>query len=113
MIFEIKITQPAQDDLRGIYKYISEDLQNHTAASNMISKIDKRIQSLKKSPERYPLVRDSYLASKGFRVTVVKNYLVFFIIRKVTKSVSVMRVLYGRRDWLRILSVDANELSEE
>ena len=103
MIFLLKITQPAQDDLRGIYRYISEDLKNQTAASRQILQIDQKIQSLKKRPERYPLVRDSYLASKGFRMIVVKNYLVFFIVRKETNSVSVMRVLFGRRDWLRIL----------
>ena len=38
---------------------------------------------------------------------VVKTHLIFFVIREEIKTVSIMRVLYGRRDWLRILKVEA------
>ena len=53
---------------------------------------------------------DDYLASKGFRIVVVKNHIVFFVIREELlngpKRVLVMRVLYCRRDWARILKCD-------
>ena len=103
MIFKIRIMKPAQIDMRETYRYISEELQNPAAASSIVSLIDKAILSLKENPTRYPLVRDDYLASKGYRMIVVKNYLVFFIVREDLRVVSVMRVLYGRRDWMRLL----------
>jgi plasmid stabilization system protein ParE len=105
--------KPAQSDFREIYRYIADDLQNQTAAIRRISLIDEKIQSLEKNPARIQLVRDRFLASKGFRMIVVRNHLVFFIIREESISVSIMRVLYGRRDWLRILKIEAETLAEE
>ena len=113
MIYKIRIMKPAQIDMREIYRYIAEDLQNPDAAVQRISLIDGAIQSLKKMPYRVPLVFDDYLASKGYRMVVVKTHLVFFIIREEIKTVSVMRVLYGRRDWVRMLKVEAKYLSGE
>ena len=106
-MYKVRIMQSAQAEMREIYRYIAEELQNPIAAARRISLIDQKIQSLKENPARFPLVLDDYLASKGFRLIVVQNHLVFFVVRKNEKIVSVMRVLYGRRDWLRILRVDA------
>jgi len=110
MTYKVRIMKPAQSDMREIYRYIADDLENPVAAASRISLIDEKIQALKENPARFPLVRDGYLASKGFRVVVAKNHLVFFVIREEVKAVSVMRILYGRRDWLRILKVEADAL---
>ena len=74
-----------------------------------ITLIDEAVQSLKENPARFPLVQDDYLASKGYRLVPVKNHLVFYIIRENLCAVSVMRVLYGRRDWKRLLKVETEE----
>jgi toxin ParE1/3/4 len=92
--------------MRETYQYISGKLCNKAAAERLLAQIDKSVQSLKINPERFPLVRDAYLASKGYRHVVVKNHLVFFIIREEERAVSVMRVLYGRRDWVNMLKND-------
>ena len=113
MIYKIRIMKPAQEDMYDIYKYISDDLQNPDAAVRHILLIDEAIQSLKGKPARFALVRDDYLASKGYRLTVVKTHLVFFIIREEIKTVSVMRVLYGRRDWTRILKIEGSQLVDD
>jgi len=99
--------------MRGIYRYIAEELYNPKAATQRIALIDKAIQSLKKNPYLYPLVGDVYLASKGYRMIVAKKHLVFYIIREEIKAVSVMRVLYARRNWLHILKVEADQLSDD
>ena len=106
MIYNVRIMKPAQADMREIYRYIAEELQNPVAAARRISLIDGAIQSLKENPTRYPLARDDYLASKGYRLVVVKNHLVFFIVREKQRAVSVMRILYGRRDWMRLLKAE-------
>jgi len=113
MTYSVRIMKPTQSEMREIYRHIADELQNPVAAARRISLIDEKIQSLKENPARFPLVQDAYLASKSFRVIVAKNHLVFFIIREEAKAVSVMRILYGRRDWLRILRVEAEVLSEE
>jgi len=103
MIYKIRITTPAQTEMRETYFYIAEQLCNPTAAERLISQIVDAIQSLSERPGRYPLVSDQYLASKGYRKIVVRNHLVFFIVREKEQTVSVMRVLYGRRDWMNLL----------
>jgi plasmid stabilization system protein ParE len=113
MIYKIRIMKPAQMEMREIYQYIAGELHNLDAASRRITLIDEVIQSLRKNPIRFALVRDDYLASKGYRMIVVKNYLVFFVVREKEQIASVMRVLYGRRGWLRLLRVEAERLSDE
>ena len=108
MIYTLKILDSAKADMRGIYSYIAEDLQNPIAAKRRILLIDKAIFSLKENPTQHSLVRDEYLASKGYRLVVAKNHLVFFVVRENAHSVFVMRVLYGRRDWMNILRVEAD-----
>jgi len=105
--------RPAQNEIREVYRYIADDLQNPIAAKNRVTLIDEKIQSLKENPARFPLVQDGYLASKGFRIIIAKNHLIFFVIREESKSVSVMRVLYARRDWLHILKIEAESQSED
>jgi plasmid stabilization system protein ParE len=48
-------------------------------------------------------VRDERLAVMGFRILLIKNYIAFYTIDEPNKIVNVERILYGRRDWQRIL----------
>ena len=109
MIYKVRIMDSAKSDMRGIHKYIAEDLKNSVAAERRILLMRDKINSLKENPERFPLVRDEYLASKGYRMIVVKSHLVFFIIREKKQIVSIMRVLYGRRNWVRLLKVEGEK----
>jgi plasmid stabilization system protein ParE len=50
-----------------------------------------------------PARRHERLASMGYRKLQVKNYIAFFTINEKDGVVDVERILYTRRDWLRIL----------
>jgi plasmid stabilization system protein ParE len=39
----------------------------------------------------------------GYRKLIVKNYIAFFTVDEKAKTIDVERILYARRDWLRIL----------
>ena len=54
-------------------------------------------------PKRFPIVNDSVLASQGIRLTQIKNYLAFYVVREKSESVVLLRFLYARRDWENIL----------
>jgi plasmid stabilization system protein ParE len=49
------------------------------------------------------IVPDEYLAQKGLKFALIKNYLLFYIIGGDEKTVTVIRFLYGRRDWKNML----------
>ncbi|MBO5008632.1 MAG: type II toxin-antitoxin system RelE/ParE family toxin [Clostridia bacterium] len=103
MKYEIEITQSAQSDFENIYSYISESLCNRQAASNLIKLIDKDINTLAQVPEAYPLVNDEYLRNIGIRFISVKNYIVFYTVNISKQKVYILRVLYGKRNWVDIL----------
>ena len=68
MIYELEISEQADNDLRGIFEYIAFELQS------------------------------SQNASRGLRVLLVDNYVVFYIPDSDKKVVTILRVMYAGRD---------------
>ena len=108
MSYRIEILEAARADIDEIYEYIANVLHNPIAAIRRVALIEQAIASLDKSPGRFALVRDDQLMLEGYRMIVVKNHLVFFVIYESEKLVSIERVLYGRRNWQNILNKEAN-----
>lgn len=105
-MYKIIVTEPAQKDLKNTVAYISNELKNKQAAFNLISLVEKNVESLKEMPERYAIVNDEFLAREGFRFIAIKNYLLFYVVHNENKTVVIQRFLYARRDWLSILKSD-------
>ena len=107
-MYKLVITEPAGQDIAEAIHYIAKELQNPAAAKNLLADIDSAVDSLQENPKRYALVKDEYLASKGLRFMPVHNYLVFYIVRESerddTKSVTIERILYSRRNWVSLLA---------
>lgn len=101
--YRVNVSEPAENDLRDIICYISAQLSAPTTALKMINTLEDAIASLADMPQKCSLVTDDRLASMGYRKLVVKNYITFFTIDEQSKTVDIERILYARRDWLRIL----------
>lgn len=101
--YNIQITQPAEEDLYEIGTYISKELLEPETAKKVISKIAKGINSLEDMPLRNSLVADEKLAYKGIRKIMMDNFIVFYIVTEESKTVTIIRILYSRRDWLNLL----------
>ena len=54
--------------------------------------------------ERYGYIHDEYLASLGIRMTMLKNNLMFYLVDRTALTVTIIRTLNGRRDWISILT---------
>jgi len=113
MIYKIRITDRAKNDMQDIHQYIANEFQNPTAAKRRISLIQAKIKSLKENPELFATVNDDFLAKSGIRLMVVKTQNVFFIINKNPNIVFIMRILHSRRDWINILSAQIDDLLDE
>ena len=50
--YKVQLTAPAQADMLEIYRYISEELHNPTAAIRLYERIAQAILSLADTPER-------------------------------------------------------------
>jgi len=101
--YRVDVSKPAESDLRDIVRYISSQLSAPMTATKMMDAIEEAISGLADMPQKYLPVTDERLASMGYRKLLVKNYIIFFAIDEVSKVVDVERILYARRDWLRIL----------
>jgi len=105
-MYSLIITDIAEEDILNTVKYIADVLKAQAAANNLLDEIERRQEILENTPNIYPFVPDEYLAQKGLRFAIIKNYLMFYTINEEQKIVTVIRFLYGRRDWKNILKGD-------
>jgi len=101
--YRVDVSEPAENDLRDIVRYIASQLSAPVSALHMMELLEKAMSGLSDIPQRCPFVADERLSQMEYRKLSVKNYVVFFSIDEKNKVVDVERILYGRRDWLRIL----------
>lgn len=98
MIFEVELTDQADYDLRGIYDYIADELQSPLNAHDQLDRLEKSIRSLVQFPERFRKYEEEPWYSRGLRVMVVDNYVVFYIPNMKSQIVTVIRVMSSKRD---------------
>jgi plasmid stabilization system protein ParE len=100
-MYKLIFAKNFKEDVKSSVNYIKHTLQAPIAAERLKSEIKKTYKSIKDMPFIYPVVPNDYLASRGFRFTMVKNYMLFYIIEE--KEINMVRFLYGHRDWINIL----------
>ena len=75
--YRVDVSEPAENDLRDIVRYISVSLSEPMAALKTMDSIEEAMQNLRNMPQKYPLVIDDRLAALGYRKLIVKNYMSF------------------------------------
>ena len=100
---KILVTPAALQDLKDIQSYIADDLSNPTAAVNTVKKIISTYKKLSDTPLMGTLLQQSIHLDIPFRFLVSGSYLIFY---KVIDNVEIHRIIYGRRDYIRILFND-------
>lgn len=101
----LHLSKEAQNDLVEIKDYITKELENPDAALATVSKITKKIRTLKNQAYIGAPLSSIADTESDYRFLVSGNYLVFY--RAYGKDVYIDRVLYSRRDYMRILFGDA------
>ena len=96
--YNVMIFPLAQQDLKEVVDYINE--LSPDAALRTYDDIVKNIITLEEMPMRSPLLKIPELRAKGYRVLIVQNYLVFYVVNKMT--VEIRRILYGKRRYEEI-----------
>lgn len=94
----VQYTNRSVADLESVYEYIAFELQEPAIAQNQVSRIMNSIDSLDQMPFRYRLYDREPWYSKGLRVIAVDNYVVFYLPNEETKTVSIVRIMYGGRN---------------
>ncbi|MCL2655781.1 MAG: type II toxin-antitoxin system RelE/ParE family toxin [Coriobacteriia bacterium] len=98
---KVQVSPRAQDDLVATKTYIEHDLCSPRAALTVIAQITKRLRELRKFPDLGASL-DSFIdIHTDYRFLVCDSYTVFY--RHVGEEVFVDRILYGKRDFMKIL----------
>lgn len=95
----IKYLSTAEKDLVEIFEYILKD--NPTAAASLLEEIDRSISKLSQNPELGVIPNDNRLKNIGYRVLIIRKYLVFYVIKK--DYIQIRRVLHGARQYSYLL----------
>ena len=101
------LSPQAQEDLFQIKAYIENDLENSAAALSTVGKITKTIGGLREHAFIGSPLSVKINVSSDYRYLISGNYMIFY--RVLGDDVFVDRILYGRRDYIRILFADENE----
>jgi toxin ParE1/3/4 len=95
--WKVVYTEQAARDLRGIHEYIAFSLLEPEIAKNQTRRILDTVAKLDQMPLRCPLYEKEPWHSKGLRVLPVDHYLAFYLPVQASKTVAVIRILYGGR----------------
>ena len=102
----IKYSPQFARDVKVIADYIRDDLGNPMAAEKLRSAFFQEAKRLSDSPYLGEALPSGFrINNQNLRRLVFKNYLIIY---RVTDLVVAERVLYARRDWMRILSENQN-----
>ena len=97
--YKVKISKSAIHDLENIAEYLKGFYENTSV--KMYDEFVTKISNLKEFPFMYPQAKDKRLAKKGYRILVIEDYLVFYIVNE--NIVRIKRILHGKQNYLFLL----------
>ncbi|WP_209124167.1 type II toxin-antitoxin system RelE/ParE family toxin [Alkalihalobacillus sp. BA299] len=100
-MLKLRINPVAKRDLYDIKEYITKELDNPTAAVNVVSKIIKDYEELKEFPLLGLKLSSKIDVETNYRYLICGNYIIFYKIDDT--YVSIYRILYSRRDYVKLL----------
>jgi len=98
---KVHISPEAQKDLLATKAYITQDLSSPKAALGIITQITGCLQELAQFPDMGAFLDSIIDVHTDYRFLVCDNYTVFY--RHVADEVFVDRILYGKRDFMKVL----------
>ena len=92
-IYQVNLSQQAQDDLEQIFYYIADDNINN--AINFVLQLEKAIYSLESFPDRNPFIPENEIFDTNYRHLIFKKYRIVYRIAE--SSVFILRIFHGAK----------------
>lgn len=97
-LYDYKLTEIAKNDIDQSIKYIKEDLNNHSAAKKLYSKLLHIIENIKSNPRMYSDCSNYYIDNVFIRKAIIDNYVLIYEIDEKRCCINVLRFLYSHRN---------------
>ena len=94
----------ARDDLDDIVGYIAIDLGNPPAATAFVDELVATIDRVCCFPEIGTPVVNEFLSRSDVRRQLVKNYIMYYVPDHAARVITVLRIVYGRRNLDEVLA---------
>ena len=101
---KLRVNPKALQDLKEIKAYISDELCNPDAATDVVKRIINTYEGLADMPFMGKELSAAIDVETDFRYCISGSYLIFYRVNN--EYVSIYRILYGKRDYVRILFGD-------
>ena len=102
MSYRVEFLELALLDLSSIVPHITNELGMPMAAKNLAELIVREVDLLKEYPYSSAVYVPTRPLEHTFRRKVVQNYSVFYWIEEISKTVTVARILYNKRDFMSL-----------
>lgn len=96
--YKVIIEIAAEEDLIGIFDYISNTLLEVETAKNMLTAITEAFEALELFPLRTPVVLKERYKEVNLRRLIVKNYSIIYFVNEAQKTVHIINIVYNRRE---------------
>ncbi len=103
-MFKVKVSPQAAEDLLEIKRYIEDELKNPIAAKSTLLKIVETYENLANSPNVGIPVKRYVPFPTDYKFVTAKNYSIFY--KTENETVKIIRILYSKRDFIKILFVN-------
>ena len=104
-MYRLEYLDTASKDLDDIIFYIKNYLFNRTAASNLIESIEQELRNILLFPYANSICTFKGKLYKEYRKAKVKNYYIFYNINEETKTITIVRFIYSKRNIEYLLNV--------
>ncbi len=102
-MYKVQFLPVAKNDLTEIAGYIALELGMPDAALRLAEKIVQGTERLSEFPYSCPVYTPVRPLKKEYRKLRVENYLVFYCVDEDEKNVTVMRIIYAKRDFEKLI----------
>ncbi len=102
-MYKLEYLPAARQDMIEIAQYISRTLSNPIAAEQMAVELVEAGDRLAEFPYANPAYIPIRPLKHEYRKLPVQNYLMFYRVNEAEKMVTVVRVIYAKRDYKLLL----------
>jgi len=103
MSYTVRLTDTAKQDIREIAHWIVNQSKDIAIAKRFVTELRDECRKLETFPDAGAIPKDRVLKSMGYRFTVYKDYLIFYLTNENDKQVDIMAVFNAKRDYMRVM----------
>jgi len=110
MRWKVQYSVSAREDLRSIFDYIAYELLSPEYAAGQIERILNAVRALEDMPMRHPVYNEEPWKTQQVRLLPIDNYIIFYFPKDDSRTVNIIRIIYGGRDMKRQIMETKEEL---